>query len=236
MAKSILYTAESRGMTNQGWIHSRHTFSFGGYYDAEKIHFGALRVINDDMIAPGKGFGSHPHSNMEIISIPLDGELYHKDSLNVESVIKPGHIQVMSAGDGIFHSEYNKRRDCSLKMIQIWIMPKVLGAKARYEQMEYSIKENDFTELISPDLHDDSMWVYQDVWFYLGHIHEGRSLNYFLKNAKENGVYIFMIDGETDINGEKLTTRDGIGLWEISEIKITASRESRFLLMEIPMH
>ena len=154
MSKSILHTAESRGTTNQGWFHSRHTFSFGDYYNPEQMHFGELRVINDNILAPGKGFGMHPHSNMEVVTIPLDGELEYKDDMNNVAVIGKGEIQVMSAGTGVFHSEGNHNKDKSVRYLQIWIIPKILKAKPRHEQNRYELKNSALVEILSPYLHD----------------------------------------------------------------------------------
>ena len=235
MSKTILHTAESRGTTNLGWLHSRHSFSFGDYYDPERIHFGALRVINDDMIAPGQGYGMHPHSNMEIITIPLEGELEYKDDMNNGSVIGKGDVQVMGAGTGVFHSEVNRNKDRSVSFLQIWVVPKVQKAKPHYEQRYYRTNINELTEILSPDLHEQHLWLFQDIWFYMGKMQTGQSLDYLLKKPNLNGVYIFVIQGEMIVNEQLLKQRDGYGLWEISTIRFTAKTECEFLVMEVPM-
>jgi len=235
MSKSILHTAESRGTTNQGWLHSRHTFSFGDYYNAERIHFGGLRVINDDMLAPGKGFGMHPHSNMEIVTIPLDGELEYKDDMNNGAVISKGEIQVMSAGTGVFHSEGNHNKDKSVKFLQIWIVPKILKAKPRHDQTSYELKNNEIVEILSPDLHDDKVWIYQDTWINIGKAIANQRFEYQLKNPDLNGAYIFVIQGEIEVDEQYMKQRDGYGLWEISEFNIIAKTDAEFLIIEVPM-
>lgn len=235
MAKKILHKSASRGQSNQGWLHSRHTFSFGNYYDSERMHFGVLRVINDDMVAPGKGFGMHPHSNMEIITIPLSGELKHKDDMNHSSVIKKGEVQVMSAGTGLFHSEMNQNTDRSVSFLQIWILPKVQKVIPRYQQKEFQLIPNDFTRIISPTENDVSLSIYQDAWLYMANSSKGNIQTYTLKQPNKNGVYIFLIEGEIKIDGEVLSNRDGIGFWETNHIEILAKENSEFLLIEIPM-
>ncbi len=235
MAKKILHKSASRGQSNQGWLHSRHTFSFGNYYDSERMHFGVLRVINDDMVAPGKGFGMHPHSNMEIITIPLNGELKHKDDMNNGSVIKKGEVQVMSAGTGLFHSEMNQNADRSVSFLQIWILPKVQKVIPRYQQKEFQLIPNDFTQIISPSLNDDNLSIYQDAWLYIADFDKGNVKTYTLEQPHKNGVYIFVIEGEIEIEGEVLSARDGIGFWETIEIEIVAKYNAEFILIEIPM-
>lgn len=235
MANKILHKSASRGLSNLGWLHSRHTFSFGDYYDPARTHFGVLRVINDDMVAPGKGFGTHPHSNMEIITIPLSGELKHKDDMNHSSVIKKGEVQVMSAGTGLFHSEMNQNTDRSVSFLQIWILPKVQKAIPRYQQKEFQLTPNELTSIISPTLNADKLWIHQDAWLYLANFDKGNVKSYTLKQPKKNGVYIFIIEGEIEIDGEVISVRDGIGLWETNEIEILARENSEFLLIEVPM-
>jgi len=181
MSKTILHTAESRGTTNLGWLHSRHSFSFGDYYDPERIHFGALRVINDDMIAPGQGYGMHPHSNMEIITIPLEGELEYKDDMNNGSVIGKGDVQVMGAGTGVFHSEVNRNKDRSVSFLQIWVVPKVQKAKPHYEQRYYRTNINELTEILSPDLHEQHLWLFRIYGFILEKCKQANHWTIYLK-------------------------------------------------------
>jgi hypothetical protein len=236
MANSVLHKSETRGDSDHGWLHSRHTFSFADYYDPERVHFGMLRVLNDDTVAAGMGFGTHPHDNMEIISIPLEGDLEHKDSMGNVSVIKQGDVQVMSAGTGITHSEYNKNKDIPVKFLQIWVIPSVRNVKPRYDQMTLSIEDrhNKFQQILSPNSDDEGVWIYQNAWFHLGKFDKGFMSDYNFK-AKDNGVYAFILNGNITINDQELTSRDGFGIWDVDKIVIKADSESEFLLMEVPM-
>ena len=236
MANSVLHKSETRGDSDHGWLHSRHTFSFADYYDPERVHFGMLRVLNDDTVAAGMGFGTHPHDNMEIISIPLEGDLEHKDSMGNVSVIKQGDVQVMSAGTGITHSEYNKNKDIPVKFLQIWVIPSVRNVKPRYDQMTLSIEDrhNKFQQILSPNSDDEGVWIYQNAWFHLGKFDKGFMSDYNFK-AKDNGVYAFILSGNITINDQELTSRDGFGIWDVDKIVIKADSESEFLLMEVPM-
>ena len=165
--KTVFHSADSRGHANHGWLDSHHTFSFANYYNPERLHFGALRVLNDDIVAPGRGFGKHPHDNMEIISIPLSGDLEHQDSMGNTTVIKQGDVQVMSAGTGVFHSEYNKNADKEVRFLQIWMFPREKGVKPRYDQitMNGQMKPNQFNQILSPNPKDEGVWVHQDPWW-----------------------------------------------------------------------
>ncbi len=234
--KTIIHTAESRGHANHGWLDSHHTFSFANYYNPERIHFGVLRVLNDDRVAPGKGFGMHPHDNMEIISIPLKGDLEHKDSMGNTAVIREGDVQVMSAGTGVFHSEYNKNTDKEVKFLQIWVFPNKKNLAPRYDQISIrDIKtENSFYQILSPNKDDQGVWIHQNAWFHLGDFEAGKTTTYYLKD-KNNGVYAFILDGEVKIEGQKLGKRDGFGIWETEQIQLELLGKSRILLMEIPM-
>jgi len=175
MANTILHKANSRGDANHGWLHSRHTFSFANYYNPERVQFGVLRVLNDDYVEAGMGFGTHPHDNMEIISIPLEGDLEHKDSMGNIAVIKKGDVQVMSAGTGITHSEYNKNKDKPVKLLQIWVFPNTKNVKPRYDQISLNLadRHNQLQQLVSPNADDGSIWIYQDAWFHLGKFDQG---------------------------------------------------------------
>lgn len=234
--KSVLHKANTRGHANHGWLNSHHTFSFAGYHDPNRMHFGVLRVLNDDEVAPGKGFGTHPHDNMEIISIPLEGDLEHKDSMGNTTVIKEGDVQVMSAGTGIQHSEYNKNDNQAVKFLQIWVFPNERNVEPRYDQI--SIREiekpNTFYQVLSPNSDDDGVWVHQDAWFHLGKFDADTTDTYSLKK-EGNGVYAFILDGEVEINGKKLEKRDGFGLWETDSFNFKSLTNSRVLLMEVPM-
>lgn len=235
--KKILHKADKRGTANHGWLNSRFSFSFANYFDPEKIHFGALRVINDDIILGGTGFGSHPHNNMEIISIPLEGGLAHKDSMGNSSVIKAGEIQVMSAGTGIEHSEYNASTTNEGKFLQIWIFPNKKDVIPRYDQLqiEASHINNKFGQILSPYSDDDGVWVHQDAWFHIGDFTEVKELTYKLKNAN-NGVYAFLIEGEVEIFGETLSKRDALGVWEVDNLPVKVQANAKLLLIEIPMN
>lgn len=234
--KTILHKAATRGHANHGWLNSYHTFSFGGYYDASRIHFGSLRVLNDDTVAAGMGFGTHPHDNMEIISIPLSGDLKHRDSMGNEAIIKQGDIQVMSAGTGITHSEMNANRDKEVKFLQIWVFPNQKNVQPRYDQItiDESKMSNNFLQVLSPSKEDEGVWIHQNAWFSMGLLEKGATVNYPLKN-KDNGVYAFIIEGTVSINNEVLEKRDGLGITETDAFTVTASEDAKVLLMEVPM-
>jgi quercetin 2,3-dioxygenase len=236
MANTIIHKAATRGHANHGWLNSFHTFSFANYYDPERVHFGALRVLNDDTVEAGMGFGTHPHDNMEIISIPLEGDLEHKDSMGNVSVIKHGDIQVMSAGTGIHHSEYNKNKDSRVKFLQIWVFPNQKKVTPRYDQITLNLadRHNQLQQILSPNADDAGVWIHQNAWFHLGKFDKGVAKEYNLK-AKVNGVYAFILSGDVTINGQPLNTRDGFGIWDVEKITIQADTDAEFLLMEVPM-
>ncbi|MCF8365507.1 MAG: pirin family protein [Bacteroidales bacterium] len=233
---TVLHKAESRGHANHGWLDSYHTFSFANYYHPERMHFGVLRVLNDDKVEAGMGFGSHPHDNMEIISIPLHGDLEHKDSMGNVTVIKQGDVQVMSAGTGIFHSEYNKNNDREVKFLQIWVLPNKKNVTPRYDQISLNEIEmkNHFYQILSPSPEDQGVWIHQDAWFSLGNFDENNSATYTL-NKTGNGVYTFVLEGEVEVNEQKLSPRDGFGVWDTTEFQFKSLTKSRVLLMEVPM-
>lgn len=234
--KKILHKANERGHANHGWLNAYHSFSFASWFNADKIQFGALRVLNDDTIAPGMGFGTHPHDNMEIITIPLEGDLAHKDSMGNGTTIKTGDIQVMSAGTGIQHSEFNPNHDQQTKLFQIWLFPKYRNVEPRYQQITLDTTEqlNNFAQILSPNPDDDGVWIHQDAWFYLSNFDIDFSKKLALKK-EGNGFYVMNIEGEIEVNGEKLEKRDAIGIWETNEIEIKANSNAKFLIMEIPM-
>jgi len=237
MANTILHKAASRGDANHGWLHSRHTFSFANYYNAERMHFGVLRVLNDDFVEAGMGFGTHPHDNMEIISIPLEGDLEHKDSMGNIAVIRNGDVQVMSAGTGITHSEYNKNKDKPVKFLQIWVFPNRKNVKPRYDQITLNLadRHNKFQQILSPNADDEGVWIYQDAWFHLGKFDEGFSIDYDIKKSG-NGVYVFVLNGDVTVDEIALNERDGLGIWNTEKISIKAnSQDAEILLMEVPM-
>ncbi len=198
--------------------------------------FGALRVLNDDTVAGGKGFGKHPHDNMEIISIPLKGGLKHKDSMENVAVIVDGDIQVMSAGTGIFHEEHNDDQQEEVKFLQIWVYPNVRNVEPRYDQLTLNKddRHNKLQQILSPDPNDAGVWIYQNAWFHLGNFDKGLSTDYALK-AKGDGVYVFVIDGSVEINGQVLNTRDGFGIWDTDNFTINILSDAELLLMEVPM-
>ncbi len=237
MATSILHKADTRGNANHGWLVSRQSFSFAGYYNPERMGFGALRVLNDDVVAPGRGFGTHPHDNMEIISIPLEGDLEHKDNMGNTEVIRQGDVQVMSAGTGVFHSEYNKNSDREVKFLQIWLFPNQLNAQPRYDQITLNLEErqNKLQQIISPDPAGPGTWIHQDAWFHIGAFSKGTQLSYDLKK-QGNGIYFFVIKGSFTIDGQPLDQRDGLGITDIARVSITANEDNaELLVMDVPM-
>ena len=232
-----LHKAESRVFADHGWLKSAHTFSFANYYNPERIHFGVLRVLNDDFVAPGMGFGMHPHENMEIISIPLSGELEHKDSMGNTSTIKNGDIQVMSAGTGINHSEYNPNQIEPVKFLQIWVIPNKKNVTPRYDQITLNTEDrnNKLQQILSPNQDDEGIWIHQNAWFHIGRFDENHKETYTLKK-KENGIYLFLLEGRLSVNGHELTRRDGLGIKKVSEISLMAlENNTEVLLMEVPL-
>jgi quercetin 2,3-dioxygenase len=236
MKNTVLHKAASRGHADHGWLNAYHSFSFASWYNTDRIQFGMLRVLNDDTVAAGMGFGTHPHDNMEIITIPLEGDLAHKDSMGNAATIKTGDVQVMSAGTGIQHSEFNPNHDQHTKLFQIWLFPKFRNVEPRYQQitLDKSLQKNNFAQILSPNADDEGVWIHQDAWFYLSDFDKDFSKNLSLKK-EGNGFYIMNIEGEIEVNGEKLEKRDAIGIWETSEIEIKANTDAKFLVMEIPM-
>jgi len=233
----IIHTADSRGKANHGWLVSAHTFSFADYYDPKRIQFGALRVINDDYIAPGSGFGTHPHKDMEIITIPLEGRLAHKDSLGHAETITHGEVQVMSAGVGISHSEYNASNDEAVKLLQIWVLPSIAKVTPRYEQKFFNRSErnNKFSLIVSPDGREGSCWINQDAFFSMIDLDHEKSAEYKIHKDK-NGLYVFVISGEIQLLGKKFGSRDGVGLENPDKsVNITALKKSEILFMEVPV-
>ena len=236
MANTVLHKADSRGNANHGWLNSYHSFSFANYYNPERMHFGVLRVLNDDTVQAGMGFGTHPHDNMEIISIPLEGDLEHKDSMGNVAVIRNGDIQVMSAGTGIFHSEYNRSKDTLVKFLQIWVFPNKKSVEPRYDQITLNLadRKNKLQQILSPNADDEGVWIHQDAWFHLADFDKGVSKEYTIKK-QGNGVYAFVLKGDVNINGQTLNVRDGLGIWDTEKLNIQAESDAEFLLMEVPM-
>ena len=236
MAK-LLDHADSRGIADHGWLYSRHTFSFSDYHNPERMGFGKLRVINDDIVAPGKGFATHSHANMEIISVPIEGALRHQDSMGNVHVIRAGDIQIMSAGTGISHSEYNDSDKDSVNFLQIWVQPKELNIPPRYAQktLDPAARHNQFHYIITPDkTNPDSIWINQDAWLALADFDEEFDDIYTPLN-RGHGVYLFVISGRVIVGGEILNARDGIGVTDVTSLGIRAITASRLLLMEVPL-
>lgn len=229
----LITRAEDRGKSYFGWLDSKHTFSFGQYQDFSKMGFGLLRVINDDIVAAGEGFGTHPHANMEIVSIPLFGNLAHKDSTGREEVIKTGDVQIMSAGSGLTHSEYNYSKEEEVHFLQIWVRPKELNIKPRYEQKSFDLKDrlNTLQVVVAPD-NENAVWINQDAWFSQIHL-QNNTFTYQLYKPS-NGVYVFVISGSVEIDGETLNKRDGIEINETESFELS-SKDAEVLFIEIPM-
>ena len=236
MEKLILHKANTRGHANHGWLDAHHSFSFANYYDPARIQFGALRVLNDDNIGAGQGFGRHPHDNMEIITIPLEGAIEHQDSMGHKEVIQAGDIQVMSAGTGVTHSEYNANKDKALKLLQIWVFPKVQNVSPRYGQATLRKEDriNKLQQILSPGPAEDGMWINQDAWFHMGSLQKGFQTDYTFKKQGD-GVYAFLIDGNVTINGTSLNKRDALGVSGTDKLSITADSDAELLLIEVPM-
>ncbi|MGO1751668.1 MAG: pirin family protein [Psychroflexus sp.] len=234
--KTILHKSDSRGDANHGWLHSKHSFSFANYHNPERMNFGVLRVLNDDTVSENRGFGTHPHRDMEIVSIPLEGDLKHMDNMGNSTIIKEGDIQVMSAGTGVMHSEYNNNPDKPVKFLQIWIIPNQMSVEPRYDQITIAdhAKPNDFQQILSPNKNDDGVWIYQDAWFHLANFDKGNSKKYDLKK-EGNGVYVFVLEGQAKIGDQVLERRDALGISETESFKLEALEDSKILLMEVPM-
>jgi len=234
MTKKVLHQAQTRGFADHNWLKSYHTFSFASYYNPERMNFGVLRVLNDDIIAPSMGFDMHPHNNMEIISIPLEGELEHKDSMGNVAIIKAGEIQVMSAGTGIYHSEYNKSSEKEGKFLQIWVFPNKKNVTPRYDQYILKNEKNVLQQILSPNKDEEGVWIHQNAWFHLGNFDADKIVEYQLKNT-ENGVYAFVINGNITIEEVELQTRDALGIWNTNSLILKTLKDTTILLMEVPM-
>ena len=234
--ETILYPEKERGHANHGWLNAKHSFSFANWYNPDKINFGALRVLNDDIVAPKMGFGTHPHDNMEIITIPLRGKLEHKDSMGHTSIITTGEIQVMSAGTGILHSEFNASQREEINLFQIWIFPNKRNVTPRYDQIDidYAKAENNFLQLISPNADDEGSWIHQDAWIFINKPSKGKEIVYPIKKDG-NGVYIMVINGSITVDGNKLTNRDAIGVYNTKDVSIFVNEDSEILFLDVPM-
>jgi quercetin 2,3-dioxygenase len=236
MSNTNLYKADTRGRADHGWLVSNQSFSFADYYNPDRMRFGVLRVLNDDIVEGGKGFGWHPHDNMEIISIPLEGSLIHKDNLGHEMVVRAGEIQVMSTGKGVFHSEYNNEPDQPAKFLQIWVFPNRLNVEPRYDQTRLDIGHNRLQQVLSPNSGEEGVWIYQDAWFHLGVFDTGVEFEYTLKK-KGNGIYLFVIKGSFQAEGQRLEDRDALGITGAETIGLrTLEAGSEILVIEVPMN
>ncbi len=234
--KSNFYPANERGTSDHGWLKAKFSFSFASYYHPDKVHFGALRVLNDDIIAGGTGFGTHPHDNMEIITIPLSGALEHKDSMGNIGVIHQGEVQVMSAGTGVEHSEYNHSKTEAANTLQIWLFPKHRDIEPRYDQKSFTniFKHNELTTLVSPDKTGDALWINQDATFSMGNFDAGQQLNYSI-TLPGNGAYIFVLEGVVKIGSQTLNKKDALGVYDTSSITIDTQADTRLLIIDVPM-
>ena len=234
--KTVFHPSDSRGYANHGWLEARHSFSFASWHQPDRLHFGALRVLNDDIIQGGMGFGTHPHDNMEIVTIPLKGDLEHKDSMGNSAVIREGDIQVMSAGTGVQHSEYNNSPDKEINLFQLWLFPNKQNVKPRYDQLPIRSlhQKNEFFQILSPSANDQGVWIHQDAWMHILDADQDQSFDYVLQSP-ENGVYLIVIEGEVEVNNQTLFRRDAIGIWETDKLTIKTKTDAELLLVQVPM-
>ena len=235
--KTVFHTSDSRGHANHGWLDARHSFSFAGWFNPERIQFGALRVLNDDIIQGGMGFGTHPHDNMEIVTIPLKGDLEHKDSMGNSAVIREGDIQVMSAGTGVHHSEYNKNPDKEINLFQLWIFPNQRDVPPRYDQIPIRTfhQKNAFFQILSPVAEDQGVWIHQNAWMHMLDADAQTSHTYTIKKPG-NGVYVMVIEGQIAWNDQVLNRRDAMGVWDTNDFEIRVLEDAQVLLVDVPMN
>lgn len=236
--KTIIHKAENRGHANHGWLNAKHSFSFASWFNPNKTHFGALRVLNDDEVAAGMGFGKHPHDNMEIITLVQEGSLAHQDSMGNGSVMQFNDVQVMSAGTGVFHSEMNPDKNKGVKLFQIWVIPEKFQVEPRYaqERFDEADRKNKWQQIIKP--HDDNsgagIFIYQQAWFNQVDLDATQEISY-TKKRDGNGVYLMVIDGEITVDGQQLYKRDAIGITEFESFNIKANTQARVLAIDVPM-
>lgn len=237
--KKVLHPSSTRGKADFGWLKANYSFSFGRYFNPERIQFGMLRVLNDDVVAAGKGFGTHPHDNMEIVSIPLSGALAHKDSMDHEEIIKAGEVQVMSAGTGVTHSEYNASETDVTNLLQVWILPEHKDVEPRYDQKVFNLdlNSNELVSVVTPKDKNDghALWLNQQTYFSLGKFNTTKEITYNL-HAQNHGAYIFVIKGRVLCEGETLNEKDAIGIWETNNVSITTTANTSLLVIEVPMN
>jgi quercetin 2,3-dioxygenase len=234
--KTIFHKSDTRGFADHGWLLAKHSFSFAGYHNRNRMHFGALRVLNDDEVSEGIGFPEHPHDNMEIITIPLEGEVAHKDSMGNSATISAGQIQIMSAGTGIYHSEYNPSSTNKTKLLQIWVFPNKRNVTPRYQEIDIKSNEkrNEWNQIVSPNKEDAGGWIHQDAWFSLSEMDANTSKTYTFK-GEVTGIYAFVIEGKISIDGQIMERRDGMGIVETSEVEIKFLENTKLLIMEVPL-
>lgn len=236
---TVIHRAESRGYADHGWLKSYHTFSFASYQNPQRMHFGMLRVFNDDVVKPKMGFGTHPHQNMEIISIPLQGALSHKDSMGNKRAIEVGEVQVMSAGTGLTHSEFNDSRDETVNFLQLWIFPEQQNVKPNYEQKAFDLQErkNKLQVVVAPkdNLLTGALPINQQAYIYQSDLDKDKQLQVPLK-INRNGIYIFVVEGSVEVDGETLRNRDAIGIWNTLSVTLTALTNTKLVIVEVPMN
>lgn len=237
--KTIIHKSDSRGFANHGWLKSYHTFSFANYHNPERMNFGMLRVLNDDVVQPKMGFGTHPHQNMEIISIPIKGALSHKDSMGNKRAINVGEVQVMSAGTGLTHSEFNDSKTDEVNFLQLWILPEELNVEPNYEQCQFSNEEkkNQLQTVVAPKnkLEGNALPISQQAYIYRTNLDSQKAIDLKVKSAK-NGFYIFVVEGEVEVKNITLSRRDALGVYETESIKISANQNSELIIIEVPMN
>ncbi|AXG71866.1 quercetin 2,3-dioxygenase [Kordia sp. SMS9] len=237
--QTIYHKANTRGKADHGWLKSHHSFSFASFQDPQKMGFGQLRVLNDDIVKPKMGFGTHPHRNMEIISIPLSGALSHKDSMDNKRAITVGEVQVMSAGTGLQHSEFNDSKTDEVNFLQLWIQPQELEVTPRYEQKQFdeSKRENQFQTVVASkdNVIDDALWIHQDAYISLGNFDASQTVNFKLNDAS-HGIYVFLLEGEITIGNETLSQKDAVGIWETENVDISIKEDSKILVVEVPLN
>jgi redox-sensitive bicupin YhaK (pirin superfamily) len=235
--KTILQKASERGAADHGWLKAKHYFSFASYHDPEKVHFGLLRVLNDDIVTGGAGFPTHPHDNMEIVTIPFTGALQHKDSTGGNGIIKSGDVQIMSAGTGVRHSEFNASPTEAVNLFQLWVFPKQRNITPRYDQRNFSIDDriNKWQFVVSPNETDNGLWINQDARFALTKLEAGKELTY--TNAfKGNGVYLVVINGSAKVGDIQLSKRDALGIYDTDSFTVTTNEDTELLAVEVPMN
>ena len=237
--KTVIHKSDSRGFADHGWLKSYHTFSFSSYQNSERMNFGKLRVLNDDVVQPKMGFGTHPHQNMEIISIPLKGALSHKDSIGNKRAIEVGEVQVMSAGTGLTHSEFNDSKTDEVNFLQLWIIPEAMDVEPNYEQRKFDVLErkNKLQTVVAPkdNLEGDALPISQQAYIYRTSLDASNSVSLKPKNG-DNGFYIFVTEGSVGVSGNSLDKHDAIGVWEVDAIEVSANENSDLIIIEVPMN